>query len=88
MLSLRGSYILLLHRILFIPYPISKEVIILDKSRIDEILEYHEVIDVIYDNDPVCLEPIISYKYEVMQVKNLMTNRLMTVAIKDLEEIY
>jgi small acid-soluble spore protein H (minor) len=58
----------------------------LDKERLGEILESHGVINVTYKNNPVWLESISTDKDGAIQVRDLKTNKHMTVDIRDLEE--
>ena len=58
----------------------------LDKERVEEILESRGVINVTYKNNPVWLEGISTDKDEVIQVRDLSTDRLIPVDIKDLKE--
>ena len=58
----------------------------LDKQRVEEILESRGVINVTYKNNPVWLEGISTDKDGVIQVRELSTDRLITVDIKDLKE--
>lgn len=60
--------------------------IYLDKKRLAEILESRGVINVTYKNNPVWLEAIGTDKDGVIQVKDLITDKLMSVDIKDLKE--
>ena len=58
----------------------------LNKERVGEILESHGVINVTYKNNPVWLEGFGTDKDGVIQVRDLKTDKLMPVDIKDLEE--
>ena len=58
----------------------------LDKKRLGEILESDGVINVTYKNNPVWLESIGTDKDGVIQVKDLKTDKRMTVDIVDLKE--
>lgn len=58
----------------------------LKKERLDEILESHGVISVTYKNNPVWLESIGTDKDGVIQVRDLKTDKIMTVNISDLDE--
>ena len=58
----------------------------MDKERVEEILESRGVINVTYKNNPVWLEGISTDKDEVIQVRDLSTDRLIPVDIKDLKE--
>ena len=60
--------------------------ICLDKRRLGEILESRGIINVTYRNNPVWLEGIGTDKDGVIQVKDLKTNKLMSVEIEDLKE--
>lgn len=59
----------------------------LDKKRLAEILQSHGIINVAYNNSPVWLEGISNDKDGVIQVKDLKTDKLMSVDIRDLKEI-
>ena len=58
----------------------------LDKKRLEEILESRGIINVTYKNNPVWLEGISTDKDGVIQVKDLKTDKLMSVDINDLKE--
>lgn len=58
----------------------------LDKKRLGEILKSHGVINVTYKNNPVWLENIGNHEDGVIQVKDLKTDKIMSVEIKDLKE--
>jgi small acid-soluble spore protein H (minor) len=58
----------------------------LDKKRLAEILESHGIINVTYNNNPVWLEGISNDKDGVIQVKDLKTDKLMSVDIRELKE--
>lgn len=58
----------------------------MDKKRLEEILESHGVINVTYKNNPVWLESIGTDQDGVILVKDLKTNKLMNVDIKELNE--
>ena len=58
----------------------------LDKQRVEEILESRGVINVTYKNTPVWLEGIGTDKDGLIQVRDLKTDKLMPVDIKDLKE--
>jgi small acid-soluble spore protein H (minor) len=60
--------------------------IILDEKRLLEILESHGIISVTYNNNPVWLEGISNDKDGVIQVKDLKTDELMLVDIRELKE--
>jgi len=57
----------------------------LNKERVNEILESQGVIDVTFNNNPVWLEGIGTNADDVIQVRDIETNKLMTVDIRDLE---
>ena len=57
----------------------------LDKERVKEILESDGVINVTYKNNPVWLESIGKDKDGVIQVRDLKTDKHMTVEVKDLK---
>lgn len=59
--------------------------ITLNKERVNEILESQGVIDVTFNNNPVWLEGIGTNADDVIQVRDIETNKLMTVDIRDLE---
>ncbi len=58
----------------------------MDKKRLGEILESHGIINVTYKDNPVWLEGVSSDKDGVIQVKDLKTDKLMSVDIRDLKE--
>lgn len=58
----------------------------LDKRRLGEILESYGIINVTYKNNPVWLESISTDKDGFIQVKDLKSDKLMSVDIKDLKE--
>ena len=58
----------------------------MDKERVEEILESRGVINVTYKNNPVWLEGISTDKDGVIQVRDLSTDKLIPVDIKDLKE--
>ena len=58
----------------------------LDKKRLGEILESNGVINVTYKDNPVWLASIGTDKDGVIQVRDLKTEKLMSVDIKDLKE--
>ena len=58
----------------------------LNKRRLGEILESYGVINVTYKNNPVWLDSISTDQDGVIQVKDLKTNKLMLVDIKELKE--
>ena len=58
----------------------------LDKRRLGEILESDGVINVTYKNNPVWLESIGTDRDGVIQVKDLKTDKIMSVDIADLKE--
>lgn len=58
----------------------------LDKERVGAILESHGIINVTYKDSPVWLESIGTDKDGFIQVRELKTDKLMTVDIKDLKE--
>ena len=58
----------------------------MDKQRVEEILESCGVINVTYKNTPVWLESIGTDKDGLIQVRDLKTDKLMPVDIKDLKE--
>jgi len=58
----------------------------LNKERVKEILESKGVINVLYENTPVWIESIGTDKDGVIQVRNLKTNKSLTVNIKDLKD--
>ena len=60
--------------------------IILDKRRVEEILESYGVVNVTYKNSPVWIESIGTDKDGVIQVRDLKTDKLITVDINDLNE--
>lgn len=57
----------------------------LDKERVEEILESNGVINVTYKNNSVWLESIGTDKDGFIQVRDLKTDKIMTVNINDLE---
>jgi len=57
----------------------------LDKERVKEILESDGVINVTYINNPVWLESIGTNKDGVIQVRDLKTDKHITVEVKDLK---
>lgn len=57
----------------------------LNKQRVKEILESNGVINVTYKNNPVWLESIGTDKDGVIQVRDLKTDKIMTVNISDLD---
>jgi len=57
-----------------------------DKKRLMEILGSHGIINVTYKNNPVWLESIGNDKDGVIQVKNLITDKLIIVDINELKE--
>jgi len=57
----------------------------LDKERVKEILESDGVINVTYRNNPVWLESIGTNKDGVIQVRDLKTDKHITVEVKDLK---
>ena len=59
---------------------------ILKKERVKEILESTGVINVNYNNIPVWLVSNWKDKDGSIQVKDIKTDKIMTVDIKDLEE--
>jgi len=58
----------------------------LDKKRLGEILESRGIINVTYKNNPVWLESIGTDRDGVIQVKDLKTDKIMSVDIADLKE--
>jgi small acid-soluble spore protein H (minor) len=60
--------------------------IILDEKRLLEILESHGIINVTYNSNPVWLEGISNNKDGVIQVKDLKTDEIMLVDIRELKE--
>ena len=58
----------------------------MDKKRVEEILESKGVINVTYNNDAVWLEPNSKDKDGIIQVRDLKTEKRMTVDIRDLKE--
>ena len=60
--------------------------IIVNKSRVKEILESKGIIHVEYKNNPVWLESISTDKDGVIQVRDLKTDKHMVVDINDLKE--
>ena len=58
----------------------------MNKERVKEILESKGVINVLYENTPVWIESIGTDKDGVIQVRNLKTNKSLTVNIKDLKD--
>ena len=59
----------------------------LDKERVKEILESDGVINVTYINNPVWLESIGTNKDGVIQVRDLKTDKHITVEVKDLKDL-
>ncbi|MFL0267681.1 H-type small acid-soluble spore protein [Candidatus Clostridium radicumherbarum] len=57
----------------------------MNKQRVKEILESNGVINVTYKNNPVWLESIGADKDGVIQVRDLKTDKIMTVNISDLD---
>ncbi|MDV3425819.1 MAG: H-type small acid-soluble spore protein [Bacillota bacterium] len=60
--------------------------IVLNEARLKEILESQGVINVTYNNNPVWLESMSTDKDGYIQVKDLITDKLMSVHIGDLKE--
>jgi small acid-soluble spore protein H (minor) len=60
--------------------------VILDKKRVEEILESKGVINVIHNNNPVWLVANSIDTDGVIQVKDINTNKIITVNIRDLKE--
>lgn len=58
----------------------------LDKKRLGEILDSDGVINVTYKNNPVWLEIISTDRDGIIQVKDLKTDKRISVDIKDLKE--
>lgn len=58
----------------------------MDKKRVEEILKSQGVINVTYNNDPVWLQPNSTDKDGIIQVRDMNTDKLMTVDIRDLKE--
>ena len=58
----------------------------LDKKRLGEILDSDGVINVTYKNNPVWLESISTDRDGIIQVKDLKTDKRISVDIKDLKE--
>jgi small acid-soluble spore protein H (minor) len=60
--------------------------VILKKKRVEEILESKGVINVTYNNNPVWLVANSSDTDGAIQIKDIKSNKIMTVYIRDLEE--
>ena len=58
----------------------------MNKERVKEILESKGVINVLYKSNPVWIESIGTDKDGVIQVRDLKTDKLLTVDIKDLKD--
>lgn len=58
----------------------------MDKKRLGEILDSDGVINVTYKNNPVWLEIISTDRDGIIQVKDLKTDKRISVDIKDLKE--
>ncbi len=66
--------------------PIDKEMMILDRERIEEILDSKGVIEVTYHDNPVWIESMNRDDDQRVEIRNLNTDEILNVNIDDLME--